>query len=166
MGSVKGSARSGIWDLVVQWVLVAVPRGRWHVIAPRAFGAEGRPEAGLGGSLGARAAWRGGGASRGWCGCCGDGRGAWGGLQNPRVATGRAPNTPITPSAHVSHASHRTLTLRFRTLWPRQLLYSPPSHYSSSDPIHGPITSPHSLIPTHPHPLILTSTMSPHPHPR
>ena len=24
MGSVKGSARSGIWDLVVQWVLVAV----------------------------------------------------------------------------------------------------------------------------------------------
>ena len=45
----KGSARSGIWDLVVQWVLVAVPPGRWHVIGPRAFGAEGRPQAGLGG---------------------------------------------------------------------------------------------------------------------
>ena len=141
MGSVKGSARSGIWDLVVQWVLVAVPPGRWHVIGPRAFGAEGRPQAGLGGDR-----WglllRGGGREpwmvwvpRGWARCLG-------GLQNPRVAAGRAPNTPITPSAHVSHASHRTLTLRFHTLWPRQLLYSPPSHYSSSNPIHDPIPQP------------------------
>ena len=47
----------------------AVVRGRWHVIGPRAFGAEGRPETGLGGSLGGCCV----GGNRVWVGAAGMG---------------------------------------------------------------------------------------------